>query len=258
MPDIAYLKYGKGLPLVLLPGFGETKEMWADFARPLTDRYEVWCPDLPGFGESMAAEAGFSLHSVAQILRQWLLKQGIPNACLLGHSLGGYLVLEMAALPDLSLSAIGLFHSTAFADTPTKKESRDQTVAFLEKHGVAPFIRSFVPPLFAAENREACGLAIENLVARGLLHPKESLIGYTRAMRDRNEHLDTLKKFSRPRLMICGDKDPAVPLDASLKHQQAVTDFNILENCGHMGMFEKQNESQTILKNFLQPLSVNK
>lgn len=258
MPDIAYWKSGKGKPLVLLPGFGETKEMWADFARPLSDRYEVWCPDLPGFGESKAAEAGFSLRTVAQFLGQWLQQQGIPNACLLGHSLGGYLVLEMAALPNLSLSAIGLFHSTAFADTPTKKESRDQTVAFLEKHGVGPFIRSFVPPLFAAENREACRQAIENLVARGLLHPKESLIGYTRAMRDRNEHLDTLRKFSGPKLMICGDKDPAVPLDAGLKHQQAVTDFNILQNCGHMGMFEKQAETQDILLRFLNALSLNR
>lgn len=258
MPDIAYWKSGNGTPLVLLPGFGETKEMWTDFARPLADSYEVWCPDLPGFGESKAPEEGFTIPSVAQILGQWLVKQGILNACLLGHSLGGYLVLEMAGLSNPSLSAIGLFHSTAFADTPSKKETRNQTVAFLEKHGVAPFIRSFVPPLFAAENREACGQAIENLVARGLQHPKESLIGYTRAMRDRSEHLKTLKNFSGPKLMICGDQDPAVPLTASLEHKSGVTDFHVLANCGHMGMFERKSESQTIILNFLQSLSLNK
>ncbi|MDN3689617.1 alpha/beta fold hydrolase [Cyclobacterium jeungdonense] len=257
MPEIAYLKYGKGLPLVLLPGFGETKEIWTDFARPLADSYEVWCPDLPGFGESKAPGEGFTLQTVAQSLGQWLLNQNIPNACLLGHSLGGYLVLEMATLSNLSLSAIGLFHSTAFPDTPMKKETRNQTVAFLDKHGVAPFIRSFVPPLFSAENRDSCQQEIQNLISRGILHSKESLIGYTRAMRDRADHMATLREFSKPKLMICGDQDPAVPLDASLKHQEAVTDFNILENCGHMGMFEKQNESQILIKNFLKGLSVN-
>lgn len=258
MPDIAYWKSGKGLPLVLLPGFGETKEMWTDFAIPLADSCEVWCPDLPGFGESKAPEEGFTLQSVAQTLGQWLLKQGIPNACLMGHSLGGYLVLEMATLPHLSLSAIGLFHSTALADTPTKKETRNQTVAFLEKHGVAPFIRSFVPPLFSAENRDSRQQEIQTLISRGILHSKESLAGYTRAMRDRADHMATLTEFKKPKLMICGDQDPAVPLEASLKHEEAVTDFHMLENCGHMGMFEKQAKSQTILKKFLQPLSVNK
>lgn len=258
MPEIAYSKYGKGLPLVLLPGFGETKEMWTDFVRPLADSYEVWCPDLPGFGESMAPEAGFTLPSVAQILGHWMVKQGIPNACLLGHSLGGYLVLEMATLSNLSLSAIGLFHSTAFPDAPAKKETRNQTIAFLEKHGVTPFIRSFVPPLFSKENRDFCQSEIQHLISVGIHHSKESLIGYTKAMRDRADHMATLTKFSGAKLMICGDQDPAVPREASLKHKPAVTDFHILEKCGHMGMFERKRESQTIISNFLQSFAFNK
>lgn len=258
MPDIAYWKTGKGRPLVLLPGFGETKEMWQEFVAPLSDFYEVWCPDLPGFGESPALKQGYALNEVALVLADWLRLHGIENASLIGHSLGGYIALEMAANKRAKLAALGLFHSTAFADSPEKKANRDKTAAFIEKHGAPTFIQSFVAPLFAAKNREACQSEIETLIRRGSQNSKESLIGYTLAMKNRTNHMNTLKDFKKPKLMICGEQDPAVPLEASLKHQQAVTAFHQLPDCGHMGMFEKQVESQSIIKDFMQSLAFNK
>ncbi|WP_163377593.1 alpha/beta fold hydrolase [Cyclobacterium sp. SYSU L10401] len=258
MPDIAFWKTGKGKPLVLLPGFGETKEVWQEFAPELSHDCEIWCPDLPGFGESPALKQGFTLQDVALVLADWLRIHKIENACLIGHSLGGYIALEMAANTAAKPRALGLFHSTAFADSPEKRVNRDKTAEFIAKHGAPTFIQSFVAPLFAAKNRESCQAEINELIRRGSQNSKESLIGYTMAMKNRGDHMNTLKDFKEPKLMICGEQDPAVPLEASLKHQQVVTAFHQLPDCGHMGMFEKQAESQSIINKFMRSLAVNR
>ncbi|NHE56945.1 alpha/beta fold hydrolase [Cyclobacterium plantarum] len=258
MPDIAFWKTGKGKPLVLLPGFGETKEMWQEFVPAISDACEIWCPDLPGIGESSALKQEFSLQDAALVLADWLRLHGIENASLIGHSLGGYIALEMAAKTAAKPKALGFFHSTAFADSPEKRVNRDKTAEFIEKHGAPTFIQSFVAPLFAAKNRETCQAEIEALIRRGSQNSKESLIGYTMAMKNRADHMATLAQFKGNKLMICGEQDPAVPLEASLKHQQAVTAFHQLPDCGHMGMFEKQVESQSIIKDFMQSLAFNR
>ncbi|WP_439483218.1 alpha/beta fold hydrolase [Cyclobacterium plantarum] len=258
MPEIAYWKSGKGRPLVFLPGFGETKEMWQEFVPELSHDCEIWCPDLPGFGESPALKQGFTLQDAALVLADWLRLHGIVNASLIGHSLGGYIALEMAANTTAKPAALGLFHSTAFADSPEKKVNRDKTAAFIEKHGAPTFIHSFVAPLFAAKNRETCQAEIEALIRRGSQNSKESLIGYTMAMKNRADHMATLAQFKGNKLLICGEEDPAVPLEASLQHQQVVTDFHQLPDCGHMAMFEKQAETQRIINNFMQSLAFNR
>ncbi|SHM36812.1 Pimeloyl-ACP methyl ester carboxylesterase [Cyclobacterium lianum] len=255
MPDIAFWKTGKGQPLVLLPGFGETKEMWQEFVPEISHDCEIWCPDLPGFGESPALKKGYALNEVALVLANWLRLQGIENASLIGHSLGGYIALEMAANTTAKPAALGLFHSTAFADSPEKRVNRDKTAEFIEKHGAPTFIQSFVAPLFAAKNRETCQAVIETLIRRGSQNSKESLIGYTLAMKNRANHMATLTQYKGDKLMICGEEDPAVPLEASLKHQQAVTAFHRLPDCGHMGMFEKQADCQAIIRQFMKSSS---
>ncbi|MBD3630641.1 alpha/beta hydrolase [Cyclobacterium sp.] len=255
MPDIAYWKSGKGQPLVLLPGFGETKEMWQEFVPELSHDWEIWCPDLPGFGESRALKQGYTLKDVALVLADWLDKQKIKNASLIGHSLGGYIALEIAANTASEPKALGLFHSTAFADSPKKKANRDKTADFIQKHGSATFIQSFVAPLFSAKNQESCRDTIAELIRRGSQNSEESLIGYTLAMKNRAEHINSLKNFKRPKLMICGMEDPAVPLESSLQHQPVVTEFHQLPDCGHMGMFEKQAVSQTIIRKFMESLA---
>lgn len=52
-----------------------------------------------------------------------MLTNNIGNASLIGHSLGGYLALEMAKLPNLNLRGLGLFHSTAYPDSEEKRST---------------------------------------------------------------------------------------------------------------------------------------
>lgn len=240
-------------PLVLLHGFCETHEIWTRFERSLSRNCRVLCPDLPGFGKSPLPAGNFELPDVAEVLHDWLKEQGIPRCILLGHSLGGYVSLAFLEKYPHMVEGIGLMHSTAYADSEEKKKTRDNVIRFVEKHGVEKFIDSFVPLLFYNENRGKLKKEIEELLAIARHTPKESLIAYTRAMQQREDRLEELKHFKKPILYIVGEEDNSVPLEDSKKQIKTLSNYevHILKETGHMGMYEKPEESLEIIRNFV-------
>ncbi len=79
---------------------------------------------------------------------------------------------------------------------------------------------------------------------------------YYHAMMARPETTSVLKSFKKPVLFIIGKEDNAVPLKASLEqcHLPSVSFIKILENSGHMGMWEEKNEATEFVLNFLKHL----
>lgn len=240
-------------PLVLLHGFCETHEVWSRFERALAMNCRVLCPDLPGFGKSPLPSGNFGLPEVAEALHDWLKAIGIKRCILLGHSLGGYVSLAfLEKYPDM-VEGIGLMNSTAYADSEEKKRTRDNVIAFAEKHGVKKFIDSFVPQLFYSEKRDKLKAEIEELLSIARSTPKKSLIAYTRAMQQREDRLEVLKHFRKPILYIVGEEDQSIPLQDSKKQIRTLSNYevHILKKSGHMGMYEKPEESLEAIRNFV-------
>lgn len=236
--------------MVLIHGFCETSRMWSDFADQLAQDFRVICPDLPGIADSPISGDQITLEEVAVILEEWMETNQIEDPIVIGHSLGGYITLALLELMGKRLKAIGLFHSTAFADDTAKKEMRNRAITFLRKNGVDKFVVSFIPPLFPEDRREELNDAIESAIKEGKRSTLEGLVAYTGAMRDRKERLDILKHYSGPKLLIAGTLDGAVKIEASRAQKDAFSHYVELEGVGHMGMVEKKAETLTIVKEF--------
>jgi pimeloyl-ACP methyl ester carboxylesterase len=71
-------------------------------------------------------------------------------------------------------------------------------------------------------------------------------------MIERPDRTDILKSFKKPIIFIIGKKDNTVPLQASLEqcHMPSVSRIKILQNSGHMGMWEEKREATTFLLDF--------
>ena len=81
--------------MVLLHGlFGSGSNLGA-LARSLQDRYSVHSVDLPSHGRSEWLQQ-MDLHNMAQCLEQWMTHHDLADACLVGHSLGGKLAMQLA------------------------------------------------------------------------------------------------------------------------------------------------------------------
>jgi pimeloyl-ACP methyl ester carboxylesterase len=151
------------------------------------------------------------------------------------------------------LKGFGLFHSTAFEDTEEKKRNRDRTIEFIGRHGMDAFADSFVSPLFFHKNREALSKDIRFMQEICRNTNSEGVVATVKAMRDRLERLETLKHAKVPVMFIIGKDDSAVPLEKSLEqcYLPAKHQVCILSDTGHMGMFEKVEESKASVRDFL-------
>lgn len=95
---------GAGPPVLLLHGFPQTRLTWRSVAPPLTERFQVVCPDLPGYGDSDRlgeGPAGFDKTRVAEHMLGLMRSLGHDRFAVIGHDRGA-LVAFRAALehPD--------------------------------------------------------------------------------------------------------------------------------------------------------------
>jgi len=253
MNKIKFSESGQGHPVIFLHGFCESKELWGDFESHLSSDFRVISPDLPGFGESPIPSEKFSLEDIADIINQWTDDQGLDHFTLIGHSLGGYISLAFAKKYPEKLDALGLFHSSIFADTDEKKETRSKTIDFINSNGISLFIDNFVPNLFYKDRHYELKEAIENQKTIGKKTSAAAASAYMAAMRDRSDSEDFAKKFEKPTLVIAGVHDTSVPFEKS--EEQASYFKNVtahfLQETGHMGMFEREKDTLIYVGEFL-------
>ncbi len=139
-----YYEGGEGPTVLLLHGFAGSKENWLPAARYLTDTHHVIIPDLPGWGEtSRVADNDYGVRAQVKRLRAWIGALGLPNAHIVGHSMGGHIAgLYAARHPTRTASLVLVetagvrFPPNAFArrvlsgETPFNYGSREELDAF--------------------------------------------------------------------------------------------------------------------------------
>jgi pimeloyl-ACP methyl ester carboxylesterase len=249
---LEYNDTGHGFPLLLIHGFCESRTLWKYCEKDLSAYFRVIVPDLPGFGESRLEEPEVSMEYFAEQIKELLDALKIEKCIMIGHSLGGYVTLAFAEKYESYLSGMGLFHSTAFADTEEKKENRNRTLDFIQKYGVPLFAQSFVPPLFSLGSKGRLKAEIDDLIHTAAASSEQGVIETTKAMRDRKDRTPVLKSVSVPVLFVSGKRDSTVPIEKTLEQcylpKHSIVHF--LEEVGHMGMIENKEGSVKILINF--------
>jgi len=245
---------GNGPVLVLLHGFCENHSIWKFFETELSKNYWVICPDLPGFGLSRLETEETSMEYMADKVYELLEHYGIRSCTMIGHSLGGYVTLAFAERYVEVLEGIGMFHSTAYADSEERRDARDRSYAFIQKRGVSSFVEMFVPPLFQVLHRKRLATEIRETVEQGASSSLKGVLATILAMRDRHDRSTLLSQLTIPVLYIIGKHDSSVPYDKSLEQVKLLQhpDVHIIEDCGHMGMIEQPEETLGIVRGFLE------
>lgn len=94
--DLYYEKLGEGFPLILLHGNGEDSTYFKGQKEALSRHFCVYALDTRGHGRSPRGSAPFTLQQFAEDLRNFMDRQGIAKAHLLGFSDGGNIALLFA------------------------------------------------------------------------------------------------------------------------------------------------------------------
>jgi pimeloyl-ACP methyl ester carboxylesterase len=91
---------GKGPPVVMLHGFGDTGDMWAPLVAKLIGTHTVVVPDLRGMGLSSHPNGGYDKKTQARDIALVLDKLKIDKADLVTHDIGNMVGYSFAAHPD--------------------------------------------------------------------------------------------------------------------------------------------------------------
>ena len=88
---------GSGEPMILVHGIGSNRQVWDRMRPALDSAFDVTALDLPGFGESAALEPEQrTTFGLADAVEAEMERQGFSEAHLVGNSMGGWIVLELA------------------------------------------------------------------------------------------------------------------------------------------------------------------
>ncbi len=96
-----YKKTGDGKEVILLHGWGSTKETFDAVVSHLKDDFTCYQIDLPGFGESIITKS-YSLEDYTNELREFILDNNIINPILIGHSFGGRIAINYSSMYDVN------------------------------------------------------------------------------------------------------------------------------------------------------------
>ena len=90
-----YRQYGSGDPIVILHGLFGLSDNWVSFARAISGSFNVIVPDLRNHGQSPHSPL-FNFPSMEDDLMELIDDLGLGESILIGHSLGGKVVMGFA------------------------------------------------------------------------------------------------------------------------------------------------------------------
>lgn len=242
---------GTGPWVVLLHGFLESTEIWDDFALFLEKDFSVLMVDLPGHGRSGVIQDIHTMELMAESVLAVTDHLGIKEFVLCGHSMGGYVSLELAAIRPERIKGLVLFHSHAAPDDEQTKDNRRRTINIV-KVNRTNFIYQFIPDLFAEENREHLAGQILTLQNRAGSISSKAVIAALEGMRERKGGLDLLMTSGIPFLFVIGKNDSRMPYNKIMAQAMLPSHAEILllDKVGHMGFLEAPEKSFPVIRDF--------
>jgi pimeloyl-ACP methyl ester carboxylesterase len=239
--SLAWEEMGSGVPLVLVHAFPMDRRMWLRQITGLSDRFRVITLDLPGFGQSGPAPAGFSIDSAAGIISEWLHEIGVKERVILGGvSMGGYISMAFARHHSDQLRGLILANTRPTGDDETTKANRAKMIELARNQGSQAVIESMISEKSRTEQPDLA----EAVRALGASQHPDGVAAAIEALRDRPDATEGLKKISVPTLVIVGAEDAITPVPHAEQIANAVpgAKLEVIPHVGHLSNMEAPEE----------------
>lgn len=238
--------------LIFLHGFCECSTMWADTLGSFAGDFNYLTPDLPGFGLA-SSERINSMEKMAYWVSQKVKERTDGPVHLIGHSMGGYIALEIYKMSPNLTKSISLVHSTASSDDESKKANRDKGIEFIKHHGLKPYLKEFKKNLLGHPNQpDHIQQKIEEIVQKGAID-SEGVIQALTAMKNRTDKTELLASRRVPAHYFIGKGDAFLPYrKLQIEALQAKnSSVSFMEDSTHIGFLEQPKLFQRELMAFI-------
>jgi pimeloyl-ACP methyl ester carboxylesterase len=255
-----YFVGGEGPPLVLVHGLGGSATNWIELAPLLAPHFRLVIPDLPGHGASGALAGVSGLQPYADRVAAVMEHEGASPAPVVGHSLGGLVVLRLALRRPEMVSAVVLAASAGLSVGGVWGRNLLTAFTVVRPGRLAGRYRSLVARsrvlrriVFGAVSvADPIGLSdvsVEGFLAGQVLHTDTGTAW--RALRD-DDPREELEQLDRPALVIWGADDVQLPIDDAFEYARRLrAPLRVIAGCGHLLIGERPEACADAIRQFL-------
>lgn len=243
--------HGKGKPVILLPGWPGSWQLWQDTMAFLGQYYRVYVLDFWTSSETGRKRTGWRLTDFVSLVDQFMEHMGIARAPLVGHSLGGTVCLLTAlAYPER-------VERTSVISAPVNDAGLSLGFRLASRRPFAAWLRSAFPLTRAYLRRRAPAVCRDPRLADWMtrnLTPLE-LESYFASLASfrRIDLRAELKTLSLPVLGMYADRDKIVNPRQWKALRAGVSAAQIMRyrQAGHFIMLDEPRACMQSLKTFL-------
>ena len=249
----SYRVIGQGQPVVLIHGVGLNKDMWGGQVVGLAQHFQVIVYDMLGHGDSPRPAVDTDLAGYADQLRELLDHLGLPQAMVIGFSMGGLVARAFALHHPQRIGALVVLNSV-FNRSPEQRAGVIARTAQAAEHGPDANAEAALSRWFSREYQAANPAQIAAI--RQTLAGNDAqgyLTTYTLFATQDMYRADDLDTIQAPTLIATGELDtgstPAMTrqLAARIPGARSV----ILAEQRHMMPVEAPREVNRMLLDFL-------
>ena len=204
----SYLATGQGQPVVLIHGVGLNKEMWGGQIVGLAPHYRVIAYDMLGHGASPRPATGTDLLGYAEQLRELLEHLQLPQATIIGFSMGGLIARAFALHYPLHTQGLVVLNSV-FNRSPEQRAAVIERTRQVAQYGPNANAEAALTRWFSREYQAANPAQIAAL--RQTLasnDPEGYLTTYELFATQDMYQVDRLGSIRVPSLIATGELDP--------------------------------------------------
>lgn len=245
--SLEYTDTGSGDAVVMLHGWGASKELYQNVINTVAEKYRVIALDFPGFGKSAEPPAAWDISQFADLCAEFISALGLDRIILLGHSFGGRVSIKLAARDDLPFKIERLILVDSAGILPKRGLDYKLRVgsykAAKKLMNTAP-MRTLFPHAIEKmqKNRGSADYAAASPVMRGCL------------VKAVNEDLEPLlPKIEQDTLLIWGSLDDATPLDDGKKMGKLIPNAGlaVIDGAGHFSWLDAPAVFDLIIRSYL-------
>lgn len=246
-----YTDQGAGTPVVWIHGFPLSSRVFQRQLEIPGVRHVM--PDLPGFGRSAHDPGIATVDDYARRVRTLVDELDLQRVVFAGLSMGGYVCFALARIAAERMEGLILIDTRETADTPEARKDRFATIEKVSRQGGSVVADSMLPKMLT---RSAPPELVDDVRTIMTSCSREGVMAALRAMADRPDSADLLRRIQVPTLIAVGDEDPITPkADAErmaglLPQSTLVT----IPRAAHLSNLERPREFNEAARNFLNRL----
>lgn len=207
-------------PLLLIHGTSASLHTWQGWVAELSKKRRVITFDLPGFGlTGPSAQGDYSDEAYLRFLKKLLDHLKLDRVILGGNSLGGQIAWQFAAAAPERVAALILVDAGGYAIAPQSvplgfRLARIPVLRSITEH-VLPrsLIERSVQNVYGDPAKVSSAL-VDRYFELTLREGNRTALAQRFLQLEPGRHAERIKRLRQPTLILWGDKDRLIPLDA--------------------------------------------